>query len=95
VFNDLTPLQFTQIFFSVTQALSFPVIALVFWFGAHQIVDHGLSTQAFFTSLTAVIFGSIQAGNVFTFVSRDTLCLQCAVLTDVYVHVLTDTGAGC
>lgn len=42
---------------------------LVQWYGCRQIVDEGLSTKDFFTSLTAVIFGSIQAGNVFTFVS--------------------------
>lgn len=43
------------------------------WYGCRQIVDNGLSTKDFFTSLTAVIFGSIQAGNVFTFVSPDSV----------------------
>ncbi|GAA6048222.1 hypothetical protein JCM3770_006486, partial [Rhodotorula araucariae] len=72
-------------FYSISQALSFFVIALIFWFGAHQMVDAGLSVQSFFVAMISVVFASIQAGNVFSFVpdassffgaARDFLALE-------------------
>ncbi|GAA5842598.1 hypothetical protein JCM9279_003631 [Rhodotorula babjevae] len=50
-------------FYSLTQALSFFVIALIFWFGSHQLVD-GLSVNGFFVAQISVVFASIQAGQV-------------------------------
>ncbi|GAA5897055.1 hypothetical protein JCM8208_006155 [Rhodotorula glutinis] len=55
-------------FYSLTQALSFFVIALIFFFGSHQMVDAGLSVNGFFVAQISVVFASIQAGNVFSFV---------------------------
>ncbi|KDN46982.1 P-loop containing nucleoside triphosphate hydrolase protein [Tilletiaria anomala UBC 951] len=57
-----------NILFAVSQGLAFWVIALGFWYGSHLLIDGELSSGAFFTVLTSVVFGSIQAGNVFSFV---------------------------
>ncbi|KWU43090.1 P-loop containing nucleoside triphosphate hydrolase protein [Rhodotorula sp. JG-1b] len=59
---------YSNAFYSLSQALSFFVIGLIFWFGSHQLVDSGLSVKAFFVAQISVIFGSIQAGNVFSYV---------------------------
>ncbi|GAA5851199.1 hypothetical protein JCM8547_004164 [Rhodosporidiobolus lusitaniae] len=59
---------YSNAFYSLTVSLSFFVIALIFWFGSHQMVDSGLSVSAFFVSMISIVFGSIQAGNVFSFV---------------------------
>ncbi|BGP16128.1 hypothetical protein JCM10213v2_004122 [Rhodosporidiobolus nylandii] len=59
---------YSNLIYSVTQALSFFVIGLIFWYGSHQMVDAGLSTRAFFVAMISIVFGSIQAGNVFSFV---------------------------
>ncbi len=44
------------------------VIALVFWYGAGCVSRQQFGTTAFFVCLFSVTFGSIQAGNVFSFV---------------------------
>ncbi|GAA5978101.1 hypothetical protein JCM11641_006626 [Rhodosporidiobolus odoratus] len=54
--------------YSLTQALSFFVIGLIFWYGSHQMVDANLSVRDFFVAQISVVFASIQAGNVFSFV---------------------------
>ncbi|GJN89308.1 hypothetical protein Rhopal_002288-T1 [Rhodotorula paludigena] len=59
---------YSNAFYSLSQALSFFVISLIFWYGAHQMVDRGLGIQAFFVAMISIVFASIQAGNVFTFV---------------------------
>ncbi|BGP31976.1 hypothetical protein JCM10296v2_003755 [Rhodotorula toruloides] len=59
---------YSNALYSLSQALSFFVIGLIFWFGSHQMVDKGLSTSAFFVAQISVVFASIQAGNVFSFV---------------------------
>ena len=43
-------------------------LTVITGFGAHQMIDHGLNPTNFFVALMSVIFGSIQAGNVFSFV---------------------------
>lgn len=58
----------SNLLFAVTQALSFFVIALVFYIGATWIADGVYPINAFFTVLNSVVFASIQAGNVFNFV---------------------------
>jgi ATP-binding cassette, subfamily B (MDR/TAP), member 1 len=45
---------------------SFWTIALGFWYGSKLLISGELSSGHFFTVLTSVVFGSIQAGNVFT-----------------------------
>ncbi|GAA5824101.1 hypothetical protein JCM11251_001522 [Rhodosporidiobolus azoricus] len=54
--------------YSLTQALSFFVIGLIFWYGSRQLVDGELSVREFFIAMISIVFGSIQAGNVFAFV---------------------------
>ncbi|KAK4704235.1 ATP-binding cassette, subfamily B (MDR/TAP), member 1, partial [Phenoliferia sp. Uapishka_3] len=49
-------------YYSLSQALTFWVIGLIFWYGAHQLVSGALTTRI------SIVFGSIQAGNVFSFV---------------------------
>jgi len=58
----------SNILYSISQALAFPVIALAFWYGAKLMLQGEYSSGSFFTILTSVVFGSIQAGNVFNFV---------------------------
>ncbi|KAL8277932.1 hypothetical protein RQP46_009751 [Phenoliferia psychrophenolica] len=55
-------------YYSLSQALTFWVIGLIFWYGAHQLVDGQLTTRTFFIAMISIVFGSIQAGNVFSFV---------------------------
>ncbi|CDZ97501.1 p-loop containing nucleoside triphosphate hydrolase protein [Phaffia rhodozyma] len=54
--------------YAVSQAMSLWVIALVFFIGSRWIADLSYTTQSFFTTLMSVVFGCIQAGNVFSFV---------------------------
>jgi len=44
------------------------VIALIFWYGSRLVSFLEVSTFAFFIALMSTTFGSIQAGNVFSFV---------------------------
>ncbi|BGP40022.1 hypothetical protein JCM10450v2_004002 [Rhodotorula kratochvilovae] len=55
-------------FYSLAQALAFFVIALIFWFGAHQMINSGLSVEGFFVAMIAIVFASIEAGHVFAYV---------------------------
>ncbi|KAI0643098.1 P-loop containing nucleoside triphosphate hydrolase protein [Trametes meyenii] len=54
--------------FSLSQAMTFFVIALVFWFGSRLVADFKRSTFQFFIGLMSTTFSAIQAGNVFSFV---------------------------
>ncbi|SPO40198.1 probable Leptomycin B resistance protein pmd1 [Pseudozyma flocculosa] len=54
--------------YSLSQALSFWVISLGFWYGSQLLRTGEYGSGQFFTIFTAVVFGSIQAGNVFNFV---------------------------
>ncbi|KIY44784.1 multidrug resistance protein 1 [Fistulina hepatica ATCC 64428] len=54
--------------FAFSQAVSFFVIALVFWFGAKRVAALEYNTFQFFVGLMSTTFAAIQAGNVFTFV---------------------------
>lgn len=58
----------SNVLYALSQALSFGVIALGFWYGSNLLIDGEYDSRSFFTILTAVVFGSIQAGNVFNFV---------------------------
>lgn len=44
----------SNLIYAISQALSFWVIALIFWFGSHELVNNGLSNQAFFTCMISV-----------------------------------------
>lgn len=54
--------------YAITQAMSFFVIALVFWYGARLVSFQEYGTFEFFVALQSTVFGAIQAGNVFSFV---------------------------
>ncbi|EIW59664.1 multidrug resistance protein 1 [Trametes versicolor FP-101664 SS1] len=54
--------------FSLSQSMSFWVIALVFWYGSILVADLKRSTFQFFIGLMSTTFSAIQAGNVFSFV---------------------------
>ncbi|WFD29720.1 ABC-type xenobiotic transporter [Malassezia sp. CBS 17886] len=57
-----------NIFYALSQSFSYYVIALGFWYGCRLQFTGEYSAGQFFTIFTAVVFGSIQAGNVFNFV---------------------------
>lgn len=57
-----------NLFYALAQATSFFVIALGFWYGYQLLLRQEYNASQFFTIFTAVVFGSIQAGNVFNFV---------------------------
>lgn len=59
---------YSQLLYAASQGISFLVIALVFYVGALWMIDGKYDTATFFTTLTAVLFAAIQAGNVFMFV---------------------------
>ncbi|KAH9000914.1 P-loop containing nucleoside triphosphate hydrolase protein [Lactarius hatsudake] len=54
--------------FAISQAFSFFIISLVFWYGARLVSYQEFTTKEFFTGLMGTVFGAIQAGNVFAFV---------------------------
>lgn len=57
-----------NIFYAFSQSTAFFVIALGFWYGSQLLYRNEYGAGQFFTIFTAVVFGSIQAGNVFNFV---------------------------
>ena len=57
-----------NIFYAFSQSTAFFVIALGFWYGSQLQFRGEYHAGQFFTIFTAVVFGSIQAGNVFNFV---------------------------
>ncbi|GJE98503.1 multidrug resistance-associated ABC transporter [Phanerochaete sordida] len=58
----------SNLLYAVTQAMSFFVIALVFWYGSRLVAAQEYGTFQFFVALQTTVFGAIQAGNVFSFV---------------------------
>ncbi|KAI0755198.1 P-loop containing nucleoside triphosphate hydrolase protein [Daedaleopsis nitida] len=54
--------------FSLSQATTFFIIALVFWYGSQLVADLKRTTFQFFVGLMSTTFSAIQAGNVFSFV---------------------------
>ncbi|WFD42163.1 ABC-type xenobiotic transporter [Malassezia psittaci] len=57
-----------NIFYAFSQSTSYFVIALGFWYGSQLQFRQEYTAGQFFTIFTAVVFGSIQAGNVFNYV---------------------------
>ncbi|KAH9936165.1 P-loop containing nucleoside triphosphate hydrolase protein [Fomitopsis serialis] len=54
--------------YALSQAMSFFVIALIFWYGSLLVANGEFSTFQFFVGLMSSTFSAIQAGNVFSFV---------------------------
>ncbi|KAG8998222.1 GTPase-activating protein [Tulasnella sp. JGI-2019a] len=59
---------YSNLLYASSQAMSFFVIALVFYYGSRLVASMEYTTFEFFVCLMSVTFGSIQAGNVFSFV---------------------------
>ncbi|TIA91996.1 hypothetical protein E3P99_00799 [Wallemia hederae] len=59
---------FSSALFALGQTFTFWVLALVFWYGSRQLTSLEVDVQGFYVTLMSVIFSSIQAGNVFSFV---------------------------
>lgn len=57
-----------QALYSASNAISYFVIALVFYVGAIWLADGRYGTAAFFTTLAATVFCAIQAGDMFQYV---------------------------
>lgn len=58
----------SNLLYALTQAMSFFVISLIFWWGARLVSFGEYSTFEFFVALQCTVFGAIQSGNVFSFV---------------------------
>ncbi|TFY60994.1 hypothetical protein EVJ58_g4790 [Rhodofomes roseus] len=59
---------YSNAIYALSQAMSFFVIALIFWYGSRLVADGEFSTFQFFVGLMSSTFSAIQAGNVFSFV---------------------------
>lgn len=57
-----------QALYAASQGIMFLVIALVFYIGALWIANGWCTTPMFYTSLTSVIFATLEAGDVFQYV---------------------------
>ncbi|KAG2129495.1 P-loop containing nucleoside triphosphate hydrolase protein [Suillus clintonianus] len=58
----------SAMFFALSQAISFFVISLIFWYGSILVSELQISVTNFFIALMSTTFGAMQAGNVFAFV---------------------------
>ncbi|KAF9533176.1 P-loop containing nucleoside triphosphate hydrolase protein [Crepidotus variabilis] len=58
----------SSLLFSFSQAQTFWIIALIFWWGAVLVSRFEANTFQFFIALMGTTFGAIEAGNVFMFV---------------------------
>ncbi|KAI0261288.1 P-loop containing nucleoside triphosphate hydrolase protein [Gloeopeniophorella convolvens] len=58
----------SNLLYALSQAAAFWVTALVFWYGARLVSFREFSTTNFFLGIMSTVFGSIQAGNAFSFV---------------------------
>ncbi|KAG1885118.1 P-loop containing nucleoside triphosphate hydrolase protein [Suillus subluteus] len=58
----------SSFFFALSQAMSFFVISLIFWYGSILVSHFEITVTGFFVALMSTTFGAIQAGNVFAFV---------------------------
>ncbi|CDO69243.1 hypothetical protein BN946_scf185042.g145 [Trametes cinnabarina] len=59
---------YSNAIYALSQAMSFWVIALIFWYGSRLVADFKRTNFQFFVGLMSTTFSAIQAGNVFSFV---------------------------
>ncbi|KAH9941048.1 multidrug resistance protein 1 [Amylocystis lapponica] len=59
---------YSNAIYALSQAMSFFVIALIFWYGSRLVSQLEYTTFQFFVGLMSTTFSAIQAGNVFSFV---------------------------
>ncbi|GAA5824122.1 hypothetical protein JCM11251_001529 [Rhodosporidiobolus azoricus] len=58
---------YSQAFYSMAISSTLGIVALLFWYGARQLMDGKINQRDFFVAIFAVVLGSIQAGVVFAF----------------------------
>lgn len=56
-----------NLLYALSQAVSFWITALAFWYGSHLLSNGEYTPLQFYTIFTAVVFGSIQASNAFNY----------------------------
>ncbi|TIB64876.1 P-loop containing nucleoside triphosphate hydrolase protein, partial [Wallemia mellicola] len=66
--NSIRTSLWSSAIYGLSQGMAFLVIALIFWYGSQLIMNLEIELEDFYVCLMAVVFSSIQAGNVFTFV---------------------------
>ncbi|KAF8503872.1 P-loop containing nucleoside triphosphate hydrolase protein [Gautieria morchelliformis] len=58
----------SNLLFSLSQAMVFFAVSLVFWYGSRLVASTEYNIQQFFICLNNTIFGALQAGNIFAFI---------------------------
>ncbi|KAL1745562.1 P-loop containing nucleoside triphosphate hydrolase protein [Schizophyllum fasciatum] len=58
-----------NMFFGISQAMSYCIIALVFWYGAKLVAARTITVSAFFVGLMSTTFAAIQIGHFISFVT--------------------------
>ncbi|TIC60620.1 P-loop containing nucleoside triphosphate hydrolase protein, partial [Wallemia mellicola] len=66
--NSIRTSLWSSAIYGLSQGMALFVIALIFWYGSQLIMNLEIELEDFYVCLMAVVFSSIQAGNVFTFV---------------------------
>ncbi|EPQ31809.1 abc multidrug transporter [Pseudozyma flocculosa PF-1] len=57
----------SSILFALSQSITLFAIAIAFYYGGKLLADGHLTSKSFFTVLMSVVYGSVQAGNVFNY----------------------------
>lgn len=58
---------FSSVLFAVSQCVQLLVTALAFWYGGRELAVGHTTSKGFFTILISVVYGSVQAGNIFNY----------------------------
>ncbi|KAJ7622864.1 P-loop containing nucleoside triphosphate hydrolase protein [Mycena rosella] len=80
----------SALLYALSQTMAFWVISLVFWYGAVLVSRQECTTFQFFITLMATTFGSMNAGNVFTFAGD----LSSAKMAGTSMIRLLESGPG-
>ncbi|TIC10417.1 P-loop containing nucleoside triphosphate hydrolase protein, partial [Wallemia mellicola] len=62
--NSIRTSLWSSAIYGLSQGMAFLVIALIFWYGSQLIMNLEIELEDFYVCLMAVVFSSIQAGNV-------------------------------
>ncbi|GAA5897569.1 hypothetical protein JCM6882_003519 [Rhodosporidiobolus microsporus] len=91
---NLRSATYAQAFYAFSQASTLGVVALIFWFGSRELIDGNVDTRGFYIALTAIVFGSMQAGAIFAFVpalsAARTAAAQIVALVDAEPRLLAE-----
>ncbi|KAJ9477269.1 putative Alpha-factor-transporting ATPase (putative) [Pseudozyma hubeiensis] len=58
---------YSSVLFGFSQCVQLLVTALAFWYGGRELAQGRTTSKGFFTILISVVYGSIQAGNIFNY----------------------------